>query len=67
MSQEKITCRAYKYRKRGDPADVLVLDERHVVPKPGKKEVLIKVAAVALNPVDCRWMLCSAVDLYDAC
>ncbi|MCO5597314.1 hypothetical protein L7F22_051390 [Adiantum nelumboides] len=55
MSTTK-TVRAYKYLKRGKPADVLQLDDRHQVPKPGNDEVLIKVKAVGLNPVDWKIM-----------
>lgn len=54
MSTTK-TVRAYKYLKRGKPADVLQLDDHHQVPKPGNDELLIKVKAVGLNPVDCEW------------
>lgn len=52
--ESKQVCRAYKYNKPGRSADVLYIDEKHVVPELGADEVMVRVAAAALNPVDCK-------------
>lgn len=51
------TIRAYRYHRRGHPADVLKLEEQQPVPKlaaAGSDQVLIRVKAVGLSPVDCE-------------
>ncbi|CAO1626532.1 unnamed protein product [Parajaminaea phylloscopi] len=49
-------CRAYTYSKPGPPSQVLRLEAEHTVPRPGPDELLIKVRAAALNPVDWKLM-----------
>lgn len=44
--------KAIRYHRYG-PADVMALEEVPV-PRPGAREVLVKVHATALNPVDCE-------------
>lgn len=50
------TIRAYRYHQRGNPADVLKLEEQQPVPKlvAGKDQVLVQVKAAGLSPVDCE-------------
>jgi NADPH:quinone reductase-like Zn-dependent oxidoreductase len=50
------TMQAWLQTSRGQPKDVLELDEQHAVPTPGDKEVLIKTKVVSLNPVGHKTM-----------
>ncbi|GJP65709.1 hypothetical protein CLOP_g22574 [Closterium sp. NIES-67] len=43
---------AWQYSKRGGGAEALQLNESAPVPKPGRGEVLVKVSAASINPVD---------------
>ncbi|KAF9974856.1 hypothetical protein BGZ73_001671 [Actinomortierella ambigua] len=50
------TQKAIQYTKFGSPSDVLELNSSAPVPTPGPSEVIIKVHAAALNPVDWKLM-----------
>ncbi|KAF9161553.1 hypothetical protein DFQ27_008313 [Actinomortierella ambigua] len=50
------TQKAIQYTKFGNPSDVLELNSSAPVPTPGPNEVIIKVHAAALNPVDWKLM-----------
>ncbi|KAA3455954.1 2-methylene-furan-3-one reductase-like isoform X1 [Gossypium australe] len=49
--------KAWVYSQHGKPVDVLKLDSNYDVPQPKEDQVLIKVVAAALNPVDFKRML----------
>lgn len=49
--------KAWLYSQYGKPADVLKLEPDIAVPQVSDDQVLIKVAAAALNPVDAKRML----------
>lgn len=49
--------KAYTYSKRGKPADILRLDENYNPPALQDDQVRIKVKAVGLNPVDCKYTM----------
>lgn len=50
-------CKAITYSRRGGPKDVLTFEDKFPVPKRvGKGEILIKTEAVAINPVDLKFM-----------
>ncbi|KAF8011434.1 hypothetical protein BT93_J1907 [Corymbia citriodora subsp. variegata] len=44
--------KAWAYREHGDVTDVLRLDPEHEVPEVQEGQVLVKVVAAALNPID---------------
>lgn len=49
--------KAWVYSEHGKPVDVLKLDSNYYVPQLKEDQVLIKVVAAALNPVDFKRML----------
>lgn len=49
--------KAWLYSQYGKPADVLKLEADVAVPQVNDDQVLIKVVAAALNPVDAKRML----------
>lgn len=46
--------RAFIYSRRGKPSDTLELKESYDLPSLKQDQIRIKVAAVGLNPVDCK-------------
>ena len=53
MSSAIGTMRAVKIERYGSAEDVLVLSRDTPVPQPADNEILVKVHATAINPVDC--------------
>ena len=55
---ETKTMKAAILEKNGDPttAEILSVKEDVVVPEPGKDQLLVKVVAAAINPVDWKLM-----------
>ena len=58
-------CQAYTYSKPGPPEKVLELNRQHRVPNHARpNEVLVKVEAAALNPVDCECFVIAAYECH---
>lgn len=49
--------KAWKYGEYGKSSDVLILDSDVAVPQPNDDQVLVKVAAAGINPIDFKRML----------